>query len=140
MSEITRFSAIRKRDRSKPIVLMSWSRASTTAAVLVACLSMAPLAACAGGISTAAPAADFVVDGKITEHSPGRLTISTEANIIFHARYDGETVIKRRDGSAGSPKDLRIGEKIKIEGDLTESGEIIAQKIELEQDTASGQR
>ncbi len=75
---------------------------------------------------------NFTLEGKITKHDPGKLTISTEANIIFHVRYDEKTEIKRKDGSPGSAKDFRVGIRVKIDGELTESGEVIAQKIELE--------
>ena len=75
---------------------------------------------------------NFSLEGKITKASPGQLTISTDANIIFHVRYDDKTEIKRPDGSKGSAKDFHPGLKVKVEGDLTETGEVIAQKIELE--------
>jgi len=77
------------------------------------------------------------VEGKVTRQTPGKLTLSTEQNIIFHVRYDDKTEIKRKDGSAGSAKDLRVGVRVMVEGDLTESGEIIALRIELEGDANS---
>jgi hypothetical protein len=46
-------------------------------------------------------------------------------------RYDDKTEFKSDDGSPASSKDLRVGLRIRVEGDLTESGEIVAQKIEL---------
>jgi hypothetical protein len=52
--------------------------------------------------------------------------------MIFHVRYDEKTEFKRDDGSPGSSKDLRVGLRIRVEGDLTESGEIVAEKIELQ--------
>lgn len=75
---------------------------------------------------------NFTVEGKITKHSPGKLTLSTEENMIFVVKYDDQTEIKRPDGSKGAAQDFRVGVKVRIEGDLTESGEVVAQKIEIE--------
>lgn len=83
---------------------------------------------------------NFTVEGKITKVSAGKFTISTEANIIFHVSYNDKTEIKRGDGSKGSANDLRPGLRVKIEGDLTESGEVVAQKIEIGQDSAPEKR
>lgn len=74
----------------------------------------------------------FSLEGKITEHSSGKLTVSTEENIVFHVTYSDKTLIKRADGNAGSAKDLRTGVKIKVDGDLAESGEIAAKTIDIE--------
>ncbi len=101
-----------------------------TALVLPAWALTAFSAQARGSVSP--QAMNFTLEGKITQHTPGKLTISTEGNIIFHARYDDKTQIKRQDGSAGSPKDLRVGVKVKIEAELTEAGEVIAQKIEVQ--------
>jgi hypothetical protein len=78
---------------------------------------------------------NFTVEGKITRLSPGKFTLSTEANIVFHVRYDDKTAIKREDGSKGSAKDFHAGVRVKVEGDLTESGEVAAQTIEIELDS-----
>jgi len=75
---------------------------------------------------------NFTLEGTITQREPGKLTVSTEENIIFHVVYGEKTEIKRKDGSQGSDKDLAKGVKIKVEGDLAESGEITARKIEVE--------
>ncbi len=83
-------------------------------------------------------AMNFTVEGKITRQSPGKFTISTEANIIFHVRYDEKTEIHRSDGSKGSSKDLQVGIKVRVDGELTESGEIVAQKIELQPSKGQG--
>jgi hypothetical protein len=77
---------------------------------------------------------NFTVEGKIARLSPGKFTVSTEANIIFRVVYDDKTEIKRGDGSKASVKDFRVGVKVKVEGDLTEAGEVVAQKIEIQQD------
>ena len=75
---------------------------------------------------------NFTLEGKVTERAEGKLTVSTEENIIFHVVYGEKTEIKRKDGSAGTEKDLQKGVKIRVEGELAESGEINARKIELE--------
>jgi uncharacterized protein DUF5666 len=73
----------------------------------------------------------FTLEGKISEKAGDRLTISTTDNIIFHVRYDDKTEIKRADGSAGTTTDLKVGQTVAVAGELTESGEIIAKKIEI---------
>jgi hypothetical protein len=75
---------------------------------------------------------NFTLEGKITQRTEGKLTVSTEENIIFHVVYGEKTEIKRKDGGSGTQKDLQKGVKIKVESDLAESGEITARKIELE--------
>ncbi|MBZ5545097.1 MAG: DUF5666 domain-containing protein [Acidobacteriia bacterium] len=74
---------------------------------------------------------NFTLQGKITKRDGNKLTVNTEGNIIFHVSYDDKTAITRADGSAGSPEDLQVGETIHVDGDLQESGEIIAHKIEI---------
>ena len=77
-------------------------------------------------------AMNFTVEGKINTLDHNKLTVHTEENIIFHVSYDDKTEFKSDDGSPASSKDLRVGLMIKVDGDLTESGEIVAQKILLE--------
>jgi len=77
-------------------------------------------------------ATNFTLDGKINSLDHNKLTVHTEENIIFHVSYDDKTEFKSDDGSPASSKDLRVGLKIHVDGDLTESGEIVAQKIILE--------
>ena len=79
----------------------------------------------------AGQAMNFTVEGKINTLDQKKLTLRAEENIIFHVRYDDKTEFKSDDGSPASSKDLRVGLKIRVEGDLTESGEIVAQRIEL---------
>lgn len=74
----------------------------------------------------------FNLEGKINSLSPGKLTVSTQQNIIFHVTYDDKTEIHRKDGSVGSAKDLAVGDEIKIAGDLTPAGVIQAHRIDLE--------
>ena len=81
--------------------------------------------------AAAQEAMDFTVEGKISRHEPGKLTLSAEGNIIFHARYDDKTTIQHADGSPASAKDLQVGVMVRIEGELPENGEIIAHRIQL---------
>jgi hypothetical protein len=75
---------------------------------------------------------NFNLEGKITEHSAGKLTVSAEDNIIFHVTYDDNTRIYRKDGSAGSAKDLKTGIRIKVDGELSPAGVVEAHRIDLE--------
>jgi hypothetical protein len=79
----------------------------------------------------AGQAMNFTVEGKINTLGQNKLTLNTEENMLFHVRYDDKTEFKSDDGSPASSKDLRVGLRIKVEGDLTESGEIVALRIEL---------
>ena len=74
---------------------------------------------------------DFTMEGKITDKSPGKLTINSGDNMIFHILYSDSTEIKKRDGSAGTAQDLHIGLKISVAGSLAETGEITAKRIEI---------
>jgi hypothetical protein len=85
-----------------------------------------------GKILRGGQAMNFNVEGKINTLDHNKLTLNTEENIIFHVRYDDKTEFKSDDGSPASSKDLRVGLKIRVEGDLTESGEIVAQRIVLQ--------
>ncbi|HMD97329.1 MAG TPA: DUF5666 domain-containing protein [Terriglobia bacterium] len=105
--------------------------------VLMAVLSVGPavdiLRSAARLSSLLAPQeSSFTLEGKVTEVVKDKLTVSTQDNIIFHVRVDDKTDIKRDDGSAGSAKDLHAGIRVKVAGDLEETGEIKAQKIEIE--------
>ena len=83
---------------------------------------------------------NFTLEGKITDvvkGTPTKFTMNTEENMIYHVRVEPNTEIKRDDGSAGSESDLRPGVRAKVVGDLEESGEIKAQKIEIEPKPAS---
>jgi hypothetical protein len=99
------------------------------------------LASCACSFSSEAQATEtwragqaenFTVEGKINTLGQNKLTLRAEENIIFHVSYDDKTEFKSDDGSPAGSKDLRVGLRIKVEGDLTESGEIVARRIELE--------
>ncbi len=78
----------------------------------------------------------FTVEGKINRLELKKITLSTEENMVFHVLYDDKTEIRRKDGSAGTPKDLRVGIVIHVEGDLSESGEILAHRITIQSEPA----
>ncbi|PYV18467.1 MAG: hypothetical protein DMG21_04920 [Acidobacteria bacterium] len=84
-----------------------------------------------GAVQGICQESNFTLEGKITEKSAGKLTVSTTDNIIFHVRYDDKTEIKRADASAGTAGDLKVGQTVGVAGELTESGEIVAKKIEI---------
>jgi hypothetical protein len=90
-------------------------------------------------VPTASAQDNFTLEGKITDKSAGKLTVSTGENMIFHVLYNDKTDIKKKDGSSGTPQDLHIGTKISVAGDLAESGEITARKIEIESDGSGKQ-
>jgi hypothetical protein len=75
---------------------------------------------------------DFTLQGKITEKTGTKLTLSSGENMIFHVIYNDKTEIKKKDGSAGTAADLQIGVNIYVTGDLAESGEITARKIQIQ--------
>ena len=77
-------------------------------------------------------AMNFTLEGKINSLDHNKLTVHTEENIIFHVSYDDKTEFKSDDDSPASSKDLRVGLMIHVDGDLTESGEIVAHRIVLE--------
>jgi len=103
---------------------------------LLILLISSPRWAADSGVGARTPAAwqemNFTLEGKISKLSPGKLTVSGEGNIIFHVAYNDKTEIKRQDGSAGTPKDFQVGTRIHVEGDLQESGEIVAQRIAIQ--------
>ncbi len=74
----------------------------------------------------------FSVNGKITESSPGKLTVDSGQNMLFTVKYDSTTQIQHNDGSPAKASELRVGIKIMAKGDLTEAGDVIAKQITLE--------
>ena len=74
----------------------------------------------------------FTLEGKITAKEGSKLTVNTGENIIFHVVYNDKTVIKNKDGSPATGKDLRAGVRIAVAGDLAESGEITAKTIDIQ--------
>jgi len=87
-------------------------------------------------LSSSAQDMNFTLEGKISAITANRLTVSTEENIVFHVRYDDKTEIRKKDGSSAAAKDLRVGLRVGVEGDLTEAGEIIAKRIEIQAEAA----
>jgi hypothetical protein len=79
---------------------------------------------------------NFNLEGKISKLESGKLTISTEDNIIFHVTYGDKTEIKHEDGSAGSANDFHLGLRVRVEGDLTEAG-IVAKRIVIQKEADS---
>ncbi len=75
---------------------------------------------------------NFDLEGKITQQAKGKLTVDTGQGILFHVTFDDKTSIVRTDSSPGSEQDLKVGVKIHAIGELEDSGEIKAQKIEIE--------
>src|SRR5262245_4188178 len=69
---------------------------------------------------------NFSVEGKISKHTDTKLTLNTEGNIVFRVVYSEKTKILLKNESEGTPRDLVPGALIHVDGDLTESGEIIA--------------
>jgi Domain of unknown function (DUF5666) len=75
---------------------------------------------------------NFDLEGKITQESKGRFTVDSGQGILFHVAYDEKASIVHADSSAGSEQDLKVGVKVHVIGDLQDSGEIKAQRIEIE--------
>ena len=82
-------------------------------------------------ILRAAPEMDFTLEGTVNSLDHNKLTVHTEENIIFHVSYDDKTEFKDEDGKPAHSTDLKVGLRIRVEGDLAESGEIGAQRITL---------
>ena len=82
-------------------------------------------------ILPAAQGMDFTLEGTINTLDHNKLTVHTEENIIFHVNYDDKTEFKDDDGKPARSTDLKVGLRIRVEGDLAESGEIAAQRITL---------
>jgi len=96
------------------------------------CSASSAAVARVGNTGQADQAMNFTVEGKINTLGQNKLTLNTQDNMLFHVSWGDKTEFKNDDGSAATSKDLRVGLRIKVAGDLTESGEIVAQKIELE--------
>jgi hypothetical protein len=106
-------------------------RASLGAAVFLSLLFfvISGCRAYAQGNSPPPQNVSFTVEGKITEASPGKMTIDSGQNMLFEVRYDAKTNIQRDDGSTAKASDFRKGVEVKVAGDLTEAGDVIAKKI-----------
>jgi hypothetical protein len=83
---------------------------------------------------------NFSIEGKITQHTGNKLTLNTEGNMVFRVVYNEKSKVARKDGSEGTPKDLVVGTRIHVDGELTEAGEIIAEKINIRSEPAAEKR
>jgi hypothetical protein len=73
----------------------------------------------------------FDLSGTIHEASKGKFTVDSGQGIFFHVVYDDKTAIVRADGTAGSAEDLKVGATVHVAGDLSETGEVKASRIEM---------
>ena len=100
-------------------------RAAGLALVLVCCASFSSLTIASRQES------NFDLEGTISKLSAGKLTVDQGQGIFFRVAYDEKTTIAKEGGSPGSEKDFRVGLRVHVVGDLQDSGEIKAQKIEI---------
>ena len=109
-------------------------RADTLAGFLLGAIMLAGSFLASRAASPPSPGqdSDFTLEGKITDKTGNKLTVSTGENIIFHVVYTDKTDIRKKDGTAGSGADLHTGVTISVAGSLAESGEITANKINIE--------
>jgi Domain of unknown function (DUF5666) len=116
------------------MINMKRNRFCSSTILLIATLSVFPLASALAlaGNPPQGQGTNFNLEGKITDESPGKLTVNMEGNIIMHVSYDTKTEIRRKDGSAGSSKDLIVGAVVKVEGTLNSAGVVEAHQIDLE--------
>lgn len=82
---------------------------------------------------------NFTLDGKITQKSAGKFTVTSGENMLFHVVYNDKTEIKKQDGSPGTDQDLRVGASVSVAGDLAESGIITAKKIDIKGEKGNAQ-
>src|SRR5215472_19179012 len=73
----------------------------------------------------------FDLNGTIHDASKGKFTVDSGQGIFFHVVYDDKTTIVRADGTAGSDEDLMVGATVHVAGDLGETGEVKAARIEI---------
>jgi len=74
---------------------------------------------------------NFDLNGTIHDASKGKFTVDSGQGIFFHVTYDDKTAIVRADGTAGSAADLKVGATVHVVGDLSETGEVKAARIEI---------
>jgi hypothetical protein len=116
------------------MVTVKNSRIYTASTLLITALSVFAFASflAFAGYAPQGQGTNFNLEGKITDLAPGKLTVNMQGNIIMHVTYNTQTEIRRKDGSAGSSKDLKVGAMIKVDGNLNSSGIIEAHQIDLE--------
>ena len=76
--------------------------------------------------------ANFDLEGTVSKQTKGELTVDSGQGIFFRVSYDEQTAILNPDGTNGSEKDLGVGVKVHVLGDLRESGEVKAKRIQIE--------
>jgi hypothetical protein len=78
---------------------------------------------------------NFDLSGTIHDASKGKFTVDSGQGIFFHVVYDDKTTIVRADGTTGSAEDLKVGAKVHVVGDLSETGQVNATRIEMAGET-----
>lgn len=81
---------------------------------------------------------NFDLSGTIAKQSPGRLMVDTGQGIFFRVSWTEATSIVRADGNSGSGQDLKVGVKVHVLGELEESGEVKARRIEIQGEESKG--
>lgn len=79
----------------------------------------------------------FTVTGKITDCSPGKITVSSGQDMLFDVQYNSSTAIQHQDGTSANGSELKVGEHVRVVGLLTEAGDIIAKKIVIQSSAGS---
>ena len=105
---------------------------SASAMLVIAASLLVSLSVVSSARAFQQESAHFGLEGKITRQAPGKLTVSSQDNMIFHVSYDQQTKIYRKDGSAGSAGDLKVGAQIRVDGSLNPQGVVEARRINLE--------
>ena len=100
-----------------------------------AAFSILYLSVSASRVVRAAQGSNFDLSGTIHDASKGKFTVDSGQGIFFHVVYDDKTTIVRADGTTGSEEDLKVGAKVHVVGDLSETGQVIAGRIEMIGDT-----
>jgi hypothetical protein len=83
----------------------------------------------------ASQGSNFDLSGTIHDASKGKFTVDSGQGIFFHVVYDDKTAIVRADGTTGSAADLKVGATVHVVGDLGETGEVKATRIEMAGET-----
>ena len=95
----------------------------------ICCCCLLPALAAAASLTQES---NFDLEGPISKQAPGKLTIDQGQGIFFRVVYDDKTAIAKDDGSPASEKDLKVGLRVHVIGDLQASGEVKAARIEIE--------
>jgi hypothetical protein len=82
----------------------------------------------------------FTLTGKITDQSPGKITVSSGQNMQFDVQYNSQTEIQHQDGTSAKASELKIGVEVRVAGLLTEAGDIIAKKIVIQAKAGSAEK